>query len=150
MPKCAVVADADPCLLGVTAHLLTSVFDTSVYRRQFQGQFNFYASVSPSFDCSLAAEIIGISVGDFQVPDNLAYVDVVALITISGIALNDNFAGQLLKHDVPLLRLGEFHPSKIDFVDFTEEVAGHSFAIALAEASVGLSNFLLNLLMPVN
>ena len=150
MPKCAVVADADPCLLGVTAHLLTSVFDTSVYRSKIRGQFCFYASASPSFDCSLAAEIISIPVGDFQAPDNLEYVDVVALITTSGIGLNDNFAGQLLKNDVPLLRLGDFHPLRIDFVDFTEEVVGHSFAVALAEASVGLSNYLLNLLMPAN
>jgi hypothetical protein len=150
MPKCAVVADEDPCLLGVTAHLLTAVFDTNLYRSQIRGQFDFYTSASPCFDCSLAAEIIEIPVGDFQAPGNLEYADVVALITTSGVALNDNFAGQLLKYDVPLLRLGEFHPSKIDFVDFTEEVAGHSFAIALAEASVGLSNFLVNLLVPAN
>ena len=148
MPKCAVVADVDPCLLGVTAHLLSSVFDTEVFRSQIRRQFDFYTSASPSFDCSLAAEIVGSPVGDFRAPDNLAYVDVVALITISGIALNDNFAGQLLKHDVPLLRLGEFHPSKIDFANFNERDAGHSFAIAIAESSVGLSNYLLNFLVP--
>ena len=148
MPKCAVVADVDPCLSAVTAHLLSSVFDTEVFRSQIRRQFDFYTSASPNFDSALAAEIVGSPIGDFRAPDELAHVDVVALITASGIAPNDNFAGQLLKHEVPVLQLGEFHPMKIDFADFNEQAAGHSFALALAEASVGMCHFLLNFLVP--
>jgi hypothetical protein len=148
MPKCAVVADADPCLSAVTAHLLTSVFDTPVYRSKILRQFDFYTSASPNFGSALAAEIIGSPVGDFRAPDELAHVDVVALITASGIAPHDKTAVRLLKHDVPVLQLGEFHPMKIDFANFNERHAGHSFAVALAEASVGMSNYLLNFLVP--
>jgi hypothetical protein len=148
MSKCAVVADTDPCLSAVTAHLLTSVFDTPVYRSKIRRQFDFYTSASPNFDSALAAEIVGSPVGDFRAPDDLAHVDVVALITASGIAPNDKFAGQLLKHDVPVLCLGEFHPLKVDFADFNEQAAGHSFAVALAEASVGMCDFLLNFFVP--
>lgn len=148
MPKCAVIADADPCLSAVTAHLLASVFDTPVYRSQIRRQFDFYTSDTPSFDCALAAEIVGSPVGDFRAPDGLAHEEVVALITASGIAPHDKFAGHLLKNDVPVLQLGEFHHSKIDFANFDEHVAGHSFALALAEASVGMCNYLLNFLAP--
>jgi len=148
MPKCAVVADVDPCLSAVTAHLLSSVFDTPVYKSQIRRQFDFYTSASPNFDSALAAEIVGSPVGDFRAPDELAHVDVVALITASGLAPNDKYAVQLLKLDVPVLQLGEFHPLKIDFANFNEQVAGHSFAVALGEASVGLCSFLLNFLVP--
>jgi hypothetical protein len=148
MPKCAVVADVDPCLSAVTAHLLSSVFDTEVFRSQIRRHFDFYVSQPADFDCALAVEIVGSKIGYFQAPDEIAHEHVAVLITASGIAANDNFAGQLLKHDVPVLRLGEFHPLKIDFANFNERDAGHSFAIAIAESSVGLSNYLLNFLVP--
>ena len=148
MPKCAVVADVDPCLSAVTAHLLSSVFDTEVFRSQIRRQFDFYVSQPADFDCALAAEIVGSKIGYFQAPDEIPHENVAVLITASGIAANDKLAHQLLRHDVPVLQLGEFHPSKIDFANFNERDAGHSFAIAIAESSVGLSNYLLNFLIP--
>jgi hypothetical protein len=148
MPKCAVVADVDPCLSAVTAHLLSSVFDTPVYKSQIRRQFDFYVSQPADFDCALAAEIVGSKIGCFQAPDEIAHEHVAVLITASGIAANDKLAHQLLRHDVPVLQLGEFHPLKIDFADFNEQVAGHSFALALAEASVGMCNYLLNFIVP--
>ena len=148
MPKCAVIADVDPCLSAVTAHLLTSVFETEVFRNQIRRPFDFYVSGSPNFDSALAAEIVGSPIGDFRLPDDLAHEDVVALISATGIAPHDKSAVHFLKNDVPVLSLGDFHPLKIDFANFNERDAGHSFAIALAEASVGMSNYLLNFLIP--
>jgi hypothetical protein len=148
MPRCAVVADVDPCLSAVTAHLLTSVFDTPVYRSQIHRQIDFYTSVAPNFDSALAAEIVGSPIGDYRLPDELAHEDVVALISVTGIAPHDKSAVRLLNHDVPVLQLGKFHPMKIDFANFDERVAGHSFALALAEASVGMCDYLLNFLVP--
>jgi hypothetical protein len=148
MPKCAVIADVDPCLSAVTAHLLTSVFDTEVFRSQIRRPFDFYVSEPADFDCALAVEIVGSPIGDFRLPDDLAHEDVVALISATGIAPHDKSAVHFLKNGVPVLSLGDFHPLKIDFANFNERDAGHSFAVALAEASVGMSNYLLNFLVP--
>ena len=149
MPKCAVVADADPCLSAVTAHLLSSIFDTEVFRSQIGRQFDFYVSEPADFDCALAVEIVGSKIGYFQAPDEIAHEHVVALISASGISPSDKLAIDLLKNDVPVLSLGDFHPLKIDFANFNERDAGHSFATAIAESSVGLSNFLLHFLVPL-
>ena len=148
MSKCAVIADEDPCLSAVAAHLLTSVFDTEVFRSQICRPFDFYVSEPADFDCALAVEIVGSKIGYFQAPDELAHEHVVALISTSGISPSDKLALHLLKNDVPVLSLGDFHPLKIDFANFNERHAGHSFAIAIAEASVGMSNYLLNFLVP--
>jgi hypothetical protein len=143
VPKCAVIADVDSCLSAVTAHLLTSVFDTEVFRSQIGRPFDFYVSEPADFNCALAVEIVGNKIGYFQAPDELAHEHVVALISASGISPSDKLALHLLKNDVPVLMLGDFHPSKIDFANFIERHAGHSFAEAIADASVGLGNYLL-------
>ena len=149
MPKCVVVADADPCLSAVTAHLLSSIFDTEVFRSQIGRQFDFYVSEPADFDCALAVEIVGSKIGYFQAPDEIAHEHVAVLITASGISPSDKLAIDLLKNGVPVLSLGDFHPLKIDFANFNERDAGHSFATAIAESSVRLSNFLLHFLVPL-
>ena len=146
MSECVVIADADPCLSAVTAHLLTAVFDTEVFRNQIRRPFDFFVSEPADVDCALAVEIIGGKIEVLRASDDIAHENVAVLITASGIGMNDKLTRQLLEHDVPLLRLGEFHPARIDFANFSEKIAGHSFAVALAEASVNLSNFLLKFL----
>jgi hypothetical protein len=144
MSKCAVIADEDPCLSAVAAHLLTSVFDTEVYKTRIGKKFEFYTTETPCFDSALAVEIIGSPIGDYRAPNDIANEDVVVLITTSRIGPHDILAKRLLENNVPVLQLGDFHPLKIDFTDFNEQAAGHSFAVALAEASVGIGNYLLN------
>jgi DNA-binding LacI/PurR family transcriptional regulator len=93
-------------------------------------------------------EIVGNKIGYFQAPKELAHENVAVLISASGISPSDKLALHLLKNDVPVLMMGDFHPSKIDFANFNERDAGHSFAVAIAEASVGMSNYLLSFLVP--
>ena len=144
MSKCAVIADSDPCVSAVTAHLLSSVFDTGVVRDRLGIDFRFYVSEPPCFESALAAEVVGSPVGDYCVPSDLSNDDVVVIITASGISSNDSKVLQLLKNNVPLLQLGEFHPNKIDFGNFNEHLAGQSFAVALADASIALGQFLVD------
>ena len=150
MYKCAIIADKDPCIAAVIAHLMSTVFDTGIFKEKFNSKLYFYATGDPCFDSTLAAEIVGNPIGDFEIPSDLKSENVVLVITATGIGLNDSLAKRLIREEIPVLKLGDFHPSKIDFAMFSEHLAGQNFATALADASVGLSRFLMDQLFRSN
>lgn len=142
--KCILIADKDACLASATAHLLHSIFDTETFRNSLLDAVKIYVTSSTCFENTLAAEIVGTDVGNFDAPRNLSVHGVLALLTISGLSNDDVLSMKCINHGIPLLTLGEFHPKNPDFDQFVEERFNQSFAEAIADATVGFSNFFLD------
>jgi hypothetical protein len=148
MSKCIVVADVDPGIATTVAHLLASAFDAPIVRQRLNQDFEVFVSGDLCFKNTLAAEIVSIPVQVNALHDHISHKNVVAVITACGLMENDRRVESLLKNDVLLLQLGEFHPNNVDFGNFSGQVANQSFALALADATYELSNFIINSVAP--
>lgn len=144
MSKCIIVADKDPGVAAVVAHLMTSIFDTGIVKDRLKKDLAFYVSGEPCLTNALAAEIVGSPVGDLQAPTDVLAENVVAVVTVCGFNDDDQLVRKLVASNAPVLRLGEFHPKKVDFRNFNEDIADQTLALALADASVGFCNFLIS------
>ena len=148
MTKCIVVADDDLSVATAVAHLLGSQFNTPVVRHRIKQDLEVYVSGEPCYTNVLSAEIVSIPVQVNALHSEVADENVIAVITACGLSEKDQRVKALLKNDVPLLQLGEFHPNKVDFGNFSERMANQTFTTALVDATYELGNFILNSVAP--
>ncbi len=148
MSKCVVIADADSAVATTVAHLLASAFDVPIVKQRLKQDLGVYVSGELNFENVLAAEMVSISVQIDTLHDDVSHESVVAVITACGLMDNDQRAKNLLKNDVPLLVLGDFHPNSVDFGNFSERVAEQPFALALTDATCELGKFIINSVAP--
>ena len=148
MPKCLVVADDDLSVATAVAHLLGSQFNAPIVRHRVKQDIEVYVSGEPCFSNALAAEIVSIPVQVHALHNEVSNENVIAVITACGLSEIDQRVKAMLKNDVPLLQLGEFHPNKVDFGNFSERMANQSFTTALADATFELGNFIVNSVAP--
>jgi 5-methylthioribose kinase len=143
-----VIADADSAVATLVAHLLASAFDAPIVKQRLKQDFEVYVSGELCFENVLAAEMLSIPVQIDTLHDEISHESVVAVITASGLMDNDQRVKNLLKNDVPLLVLGDFHPNSVDFGNFSERVAEQPFALALTDAAYELGKFIINSVAP--
>lgn len=148
MTKCLVIADEDLSVATAVAHLLGSQFNTPVVRHRIKQDLEVYVSGEPCFANALAAEIVSIPVRVQALHNEVSDENVIAVVTACGLSEKDQRVKAMLKNDVPLLQLGEFHPNKVDFGDFSERMANQTFTAALADATFELGNFIVNSVAP--
>ena len=148
MSKCVVIADADAAVATTVAHLLASAFDTPIVKQRLQQDLGVFVSGELCFENVLAAEAVSIPAPVETLHGDVSHENVVAVITACGLLENDQRVKSLLKNDVPLLVLGDFHPNSVDFGNFSEQVAEQPFALALTDATCALSNFIINSVAP--
>ena len=149
MSKCIVVADVDPAIATTVAHLLASAFDAPIVKQRLKQDLGVFVSGELCFENVLAAEMVSIPVPVETLHGDVSHENVVAVVTACGLMENDQRVKSLLRNDVPLLQLGEFHPNKVDFGNFREQVANQSFPVALADATYELGNFIINSVAPL-
>ena len=148
MHKCIVVADDDPSIATAVAHLLISQFDTPIVKQRLKQDLRVFVSGEICSENVLAAEIMSIPLQIDTLHDDVSHENVFAVVTVCGLSGDDQRVSELLKNNVALLQLGEFHCNQVDFGNFSERVANQPFTIALADATYELGNFIIDSVAP--